>query len=144
MWKTYVFFIVLSEAVGVLSGLLTRGGMDAYQLVNKPALTPPDFLFPIVWSILYVLMGVSSYLVRDNKELMIIYIINLIVNYAWSFIFFNLEFRVFAFFWILLLLGIVIYMAYRFYKENKLAGYLLIPYILWLIFAAFLNLSIII
>ena len=89
-------------------------------------------------------MGVSSYLVRDNKELMIIYIINLIVNYAWSFIFFNLEFRVFAFFWILLLLGIVIYMAYKFYKENKLAGYLLIPYILWLIFATFLNLSIII
>jgi len=135
-YKSLILYALFPLVIGTIVGLLTD--TSTYN-GNVPAI-----IFPIVWSILYVLMGVSSYLVRDNKELMIIYIINLIVNYAWSFIFFNLEFRVFAFFWILLLLGIVIYMAYRFYKENKLAGYLLIPYILWLIFAAFLNLSIII
>ena len=127
-----LFPLVLGAIVGLFTNTSTYSG-------NIPAI-----IFPIVWSILYILMGISSYLVRDNKELMIIYIINLIINYAWSFIFFNLEFRVFAFFWILLLLGIVIYMTYRFYKVNKLAGYLLIPYVLWLIFALFLNLSIII
>lgn len=135
-YKSLILYALFPLVIGIIVGLLTD--TSTYN-GNVPAI-----IFPIVWSVLYVLMGISSYLVRDNKELMIIYIINLIVNYAWSFIFFNLEFRVFAFFWILLLLGIVIYMAYRFYKENKLAGYLLIPYILWLIFAAFLNLSIII
>lgn len=135
-YKSLILYALFPLVIGTIVGLLTD--TSTYS-GNVPAI-----IFPIVWSILYVLMGMSSYLVRNNKELMIIYIINLIVNYAWSFIFFNLEFRVFAFFWILLLLGIVIYMAYRFYKENKLAGYLLIPYILWLIFAAFLNLSIII
>lgn len=135
-YKSLILYALFPLVIGTIVGLLTD--TSTYS-GNVPAI-----IFPIVWSILYVLMGISSYLVRDNKELMIIYIINLIVNYAWSFIFFNLEFRVFAFFWILLLLGIVIYMAYRFYKENKLAGYLLIPYILWLIFATFLNLSIII
>ena len=135
-YKSLILYTLFPLVIGTIVGLLTD--TSTYS-GNVPAI-----IFPIVWSILYVLMGISSYLVRDNKELMIIYIINLIVNYVWSFIFFNLEFRVFAFFWILLLLGIVIYMAYRFYKENKLAGYLLIPYILWLIFATFLNLSIII
>lgn len=135
-YKSLILYALFPLVIGTIVGLLTDTSTYSGNI--------PAIVFPIVWSILYVLMGISSYLVRDNKELMIIYIINLIVNYAWSFIFFNLEFRVFAFFWILLLLGIVIYMAYRFYKENKLAGYLLIPYILWLIFATFLNLSIII
>lgn len=135
-YKSLILYALFPLVLGVIVGLLTDTSSYSGNI--------PAIIFPIVWSILYVLMGISSYLIRDNKELMIIYIINLIVNYAWSFIFFNLEFRVFAFFWILLLLGIVIYMAYRFYKENKLACYLLIPYILWLIFATFLNLSIII
>ena len=135
-YKSLILYALFPLVIGTIVGLLTD--TSTYS-GNVPAI-----IFPIVWSILYILMGISSYLVRDNRELMIIYIINLIVNYAWSFIFFNLEFRVFAFFWILLLLGIVIYMTYKFYKENKLAGYLLIPYILWLIFATFLNLSIII
>ena len=135
-YKSLILYALFPLVIGTIVGLFTD--TSTYS-GNVPAI-----IFPIVWSILYILMGISSYLVRDNKELMIIYIINLIVNYAWSFIFFNLEFRVFAFFWILLLLSIVIYMTYKFYKENKLAGYLLIPYILWLIFATFLNLSIII
>ncbi|MBQ8192603.1 MAG: tryptophan-rich sensory protein [Bacilli bacterium] len=134
-YKELLLYALFPLVLGIIVGLLTDTSTYSGSI--------PAIVFPIVWSILYVLMGISSYLVRDKKELMIIYIINLIVNYAWSFIFFNLEFRVFAFFWILLLLGITIYMAYKFYKENKLAGYLLIPYILWLVFAAFLNLSII-
>ena len=88
-------------------------------------------------------MGIASYYVKDNKGLIRIYLVNLLVNYLWSIIFFNLQFRVFAFFWILLLLGIVIYMTFSFYKENKLSGYLLIPYIVWLVFAAVLNITII-
>ena len=126
-----IFPLILGAVVGLFTDTSTYTG------------NIPGIIFPIVWSILYILMGISSYLVRDNKELMKIYALNLIVNYIWPILFFNLEFRVLSFFWIILLLGIVIYMTYAFYKENKLSGYLLIPYVLWLVFAAFLNLSII-
>jgi len=126
-----LFPLLLGTIVGLFTDTSTYNG------------NIPGIVFPIVWSILYVLMGIASYLVRDNQKLINIYGINLIVNLLWSIIFFNLELRVFAFVWILLLLGIVIVMAYGFYREDKVAGYLLIPYILWLVFAAFLNLSII-
>lgn len=85
-------------------------------------------------------MGISSYIVRDNRELMNIYKVNLIVNLLWPIIFFSFGLKVFAFFWLLLLILIVGYMIYKFYNENRISGYLLIPYMLWLIFASILNL----
>ncbi len=134
-YKVLAIYVIVPLALGGIIGLISDTSTYNGNV--------PSIIFPIVWSILYILMGISSYLVRDNRKLMNIYTLNLIVNYIWPLIFFNLELRVLAFVWILLLFGIVVYMTYKFYKENKLAGYLQIPYILWLIFAIFLNLSII-
>ena len=100
----------------------------------------PVWVFPVVWSILYILMGISSYLVRNNFTLIKIYIINLIVNFLWPIIFFSFKLKVLGFFWILLLVLIVGYMIYMFYEENKISAYLLVPYLLWIIFASILNL----
>ena len=132
--KKLVLYIAIPLVLGAIVGFLTSTGTDNYNGIV------PGWIFPIVWTILYILMGISSYLVRDNKQLIDIYKLNLFVNLAWPFIFFTFDFKVLAFFWILLLIVIVGIMIYGFYKENKKAGYLLIPYILWLVFAAILNL----
>lgn len=133
-YKTILLYVAVPLVLGAIVGLLTRGETSNYQ-----GIVPP-IVFPIVWSILYILMGLSSYLVKDNKRLMNIYKLNLFVNLTWSFIFFTFNLKVLAFFWILLLILIVGIMIYEFYKENKLSAYLLIPYFLWLIFASILNL----
>ena len=136
-FKRLAMYIALPLVLGIIVGLLTSSESANY---GGPI---PGWIFPVVWSILYVLMGISSYLVSYNKELLKIYYLNLAVNLLWPIIFFNLGLKTFAFFWILFLIIIVGIMIYRFYKENKLSAYLLIPYIVWLVFAAFLNLSMI-
>lgn len=136
-FKRLAMYIALPLVLGIIVGLLTSSESANY---GGPI---PRWIFPVVWSILYVLMGISSYLVSYNRELLKIYYLNLAVNLLWPIIFFNLGLKTFAFFWILLLIIIVGIMIYRFYKENKLSAYLLIPYIVWLVFAAFLNLSMI-
>lgn len=133
-YKKILFYVLVPLVLGALVGLLTSTGISNYQGIV------PGWIFPIVWTILYILMGVSSYLVKDNKRLMNLYKLNLFFNLTWSFIFFTFDFKVLAFFWILVLIMIVGIMIYEFYKENKLSAYLLIPYILWLVFAAILNL----
>ena len=127
-------YIAIPLVLGVIVGLIT---MKASLSYNGPV---PRWIFPIAWSILYVLMGISSYFISDNKNLLNIYKINLIVNLLWPIIFFLFKLKVLAFFWILILILIVGYMIYKFYQENKLSSYLLIPYILWLVFASVLNL----
>lgn len=136
-FKRLAMYIALPLVLGIIVGLLTSSESANY---GGPI---PGWIFPVVWSILYVLMGISSYLVSYNRELLKIYYLNLAVNLLWPIIFFNLGLKTFAFFWILFLIIIVGIMIYRFYKENKLSAYLLIPYIVWLVFAAFLNLSMI-
>ena len=136
-FKKLAIYIALPLALGTIVGLLTSSESANY---GGPV---PGWIFPVVWSILYVLMGISSYLISDNKELLKIYYLNLVVNLLWPIIFFIFGLKTLAFFWILILIIIVGYMMYRFYQDNKLATYLLIPYILWLVFAAFLNLSMI-
>lgn len=133
-YNELLFYVLVPLVLGTIVGFLTRSGTSNYNGFV------PGWIFPVVWSVLYILMGVSSYLVKDNKKLMNIYKLNLFVNLTWPFIFFTFDLKVLAFFWILLLIIIVGIMIYEFYKENKLAGYLLIPYILWLIFASILNL----
>lgn len=133
-YKTILLYVGIPLLLGTIVGILTSGGTSGYEGLV------PAYIFPIVWSILYILMGISSYLVRDNKRLMNIYKLNLAINLTWPFIFFTFNFKVLAFFWILALIVIVGIMIYEFYKENKLSAYLLIPYILWLIFASILNL----
>ena len=135
--KKLAIYIAIPLVLGAIVGLITSGESSNY---GGPV---PGWIFPVVWSILYILMGISSYLVSDNKNLLKIYYINLGVNLLWPIIFFSFGLKTLGFFWILLLIVIVGYMIYLFNKENKLSSYLLIPYILWLVFAAFLNLSMI-
>lgn len=133
-YKKLALYIAIPLVLGVIVGLIT---MKASLSYNGPV---PRWIFPIAWSILYVLMGISSYFISDNKNLLNIYKINLIINLLWPIIFFLFKLKVLAFFWILILILIVGYMIYKFYQENKLSSYLLIPYILWLVFASVLNL----
>ena len=126
----------------MLFGFITSSFIDYNSLIQPPP-SPPAILFPIVWTILYTLMGVS-YGILNVKGLVdssinTIYYLQLFVNALWSIFFFILKWRLFAFIWILLLLTLVIIMTIRFYNKNKLAGLLQIPYILWTLFASYLN-----
>ena len=100
-WKTLLVCILIPLAIGGLSAFVTRSGMEAFAQVNKPALVPPDWLFPIVWTILYVLMGIASYLVYTSnlpsRTALTVYAIQLIVNFMWSIFFFNMQWYLFAF-----------------------------------------------
>ncbi|MBE5781407.1 MAG: tryptophan-rich sensory protein [Clostridiales bacterium] len=148
-WKPYLFFILLAEGAGALSAFLSMGGMELYnQAVIKPALTPPAAAFPIVWGILYALMGIGAarvYLAPRSKERTValwLFFAQLVVNFAWSPIFFQLQAFGFAFFWLLLLWALVLAMTIAFYRVDPLSGLLQIPYLIWLTIAAVLNLSV--
>ena len=135
--------------VGILSGILSGAGMEQYSEVNKPSLSPPGFIFPLVWSVLYILMGLSSYLILTSdvplpqrNRAMLVYILQLIVNFFWSPIFFGLDAYLFAFIWLVLLWLLIILMIYQFYKISKPAALLQIPYLVWVTFAGYLNLMV--
>ena len=148
--KPYVYSIVLTLAVGGLSALLTAGNMNIYEKVKMPPLSPPSWLFPVVWTILYVLMAVSFarvYIKRKNSPRMRrnaigIYALNLVFNFLWSIFFFNCGAYLFSFIWLLALWIIILIMFLNFYRTDKTAGLLLLPYILWVTFAGYLNLAI--
>ena len=134
--------ILIPLILGGLIGLIISKTMDYNELI-KPPLSPPGYLFGIVWTILYILMGVS-YSILDVKNLITtkeknIYYLQLAVNLLWPIIFFTLKWRLFAGIWIVLLLVLIIYMIILFYKKNKIAAYLQIPYLLWTIFATYLS-----
>lgn len=134
-YKKLAIFILIPILLGSLVGFLTVPNSNIDSIL-------PPIVFPIVWTILYTLMGVSSYLIyKETNEISKIYIIQLVVNLLWSFIFFNLELFTIAFIWILLLILLVIIMIRDFIPKNKLAGYLQIPYLIWLIIATILNLT---
>lgn len=146
-WKVYGFWILLTEAVGGLSGWLTREGTRIFnETAKQPPFSPPPVVFPIVWGILYALMGIGAARVRlsgtEKNKPINLFIIQLVVNFFWSLIFFNAGAYGFAFFWLLLLLILAAGMAYSFYRSDPLAGYLQIPYLFWLAFAAYLNLGV--
>lgn len=144
-FKTYAKSILLPVVIGGIIGLIISGSID-YDTLQKPAFSPPSMLFPIMWSILYILMGISYGILKD-KELLdektsTIYYVQLFVNALWSIIFFTLKLRLFAFIWIILLDILVILMIIDFYKKDKFAGVLQIPYLLWSLFASYLSLFI--
>lgn len=145
-WKNYLFWILLSEAVGFLSGWLSREATAYFQSnVLQPPLSPPAFLFPIVWGILYALMGIGAARINmsspsaQRSRGLNLFILQLAVNFCWSIIFFNFQAYGFAFFWLMLLLSLVILMFFSFLRVDKTAGLLQIPYLIWLIFAVYLN-----
>ena len=144
--KQLLFYILITIGIGSFPALFIKFS-DNYNNLNKPPLSPPGILFPIVWTILFILMGVSIYrIVRTNDfgvdSLKILYFVQLIVNALWTPIFFGLNAYLFAFIWLILLLILVIIMTIKFYYLDKTSAYLLIPYIIWLIFAGYLNFSI--
>lgn len=145
-WKTLIFCIAVPLAVGVLSALLTRNSMQTFDSINKPSLAPPGWLFPVVWTILYILMGIASYLVviskKPNGSALITYALQLIFNFFWSVFFFNLSLYLFAFIWLVILWLLILKTTIRFYRISEPAGVLMIPYLLWVTFAGYLNFSI--
>lgn len=138
----YIKSILLPVFVGAVVGLITSGSMD-YNILQKPPLAPPGAAFPVVWTILYIIMGISYGILKVNnqtdEEIDWIYYIQLAINALWSIIFFTFKWRLFAFIWIILLAIAIISMIMKFYNKNKVAGFLQIPYILWVTFAAYLN-----
>lgn len=141
----YIESILIPVLLGTLIGFITSSYMD-YSMLNKPELSPPGIVFPIVWTILYILMGISYAILEERKlidnKINLIYYVQLFVNLLWSIFFFVLKWRLFSIFWILLLIVIVIIMIKEFYNKNKLSGLLQIPYLLWISFAAYLNIAI--
>ncbi len=147
-WKKLLICIAIPLAVGGISALLTVGNMKLFEEVEKPPLSPPAWLFPVVWTILYVLMGIALYLVvttktMDNKTpALISFGVQLFFNFFWSIIFFNAQAYLFAFIWILLLWVAIVVNIYFFNKINTTSAKLLIPYLVWVTFAGYLNLGI--
>ena len=144
-FKIYAKSILIPLIFGGIVGLIISGSMN-YDELAKPPLSPPSIVFPIVWSILYVLMGISYGILESNNQVdrcvNFVYYSQLIVNLLWPIAFFVFEWRLFAFVWILLLDVLAFIMALVFYGNNKLAGLLQIPYLVWLLFASYLNLGV--
>lgn len=148
-WKLFIPALLLPLAAGGLAALLTGGAMDSYSQVQRPPLSPPGWVFPVVWSMLYLLMGLASYLVLtapvsgERKERALsFYALQLAVNFAWPVIFFKLSAYGWAFFWLLLLLLLALAAQLLFKHISAAAGKLLLPYLLWLFFALYLNLGV--
>ena len=153
MWKKikpYIVSILLALGIGGFSALLTMGNMDIYNEIKSPPLSPPSILFPIVWTVLYILMGISAAIIYTKREDnyyeasygLRAYTISLFFNFLWSIVFFNFKWFGFAFFWLLGLLFFIIKTIVSYYKVNKLAAYLQIPYAIWVTFAGYLNFGI--
>ena len=148
-WKLLTLCLAVPLAVGGLSALVTRGSMDAYSSMDQPSLAPPGWVFPVVWTILFVFMGVASYLVltfgKDRmaiRQALRLYGVQLAVNFFWSILFFNLSLCWAAFVWLVLLWGLVLLTLLRFSRISKVAGWLLIPCLIWVTFAGYLNFAI--
>lgn len=142
---SYLKYILLPVIIGGIIGFIISSSID-YDSLNNPFLSPPGIVFPIVWTILYILMGISFGILNEknlvDSRTKLIYYLQLVVNALWSIFFFVLKWRLFSFIWILLLDILVIIMIVNFYKKNKIAGLLQIPYLIWILFASYLNLGV--
>lgn len=146
-WKPLMISLLISLGTGAVSAILSQNIMEKYEALYKPPLSPPGWVFPVVWTILYILMGIAAYLVYvsdtpESDQAIKLYAVQLVVNAGWSIIFFGFGIYLFAFAWLLLLWYLVFLTAKQFYDINPTAGKLMIPYIIWLTFAAYLNLAI--
>lgn len=146
--------IVIPLAVGMLSSFITKDAMMSFNAMKKPPLAPPGILFPIAWTILYILMGISNYIIyvydvkNDTSSLnlknkcLLLYAIQLIFNFFWLIIFFKFKLYIFAFAWLIILWILVFKLMRESKKISKVASYLLIPYLAWMTFAGYLNIGI--
>ena len=145
-WKKLIIITIITFVIGSFFSFFTMDSMAAFSELKKP-FEIPGIIFPIVWSILYLLMSISCYLVTEvnnieSDKAIFIYGLQLVINSVWTLIFFGFNAYLFAFIWLILLLVLIVVMIVEFYKINKRAAYLNIPYLLWVIFAGFLNISI--
>jgi len=153
MWqkiKSYIIPIAIPLLVGGLSSYLIRDNINIYSQIQKPPLAPHPLVFPIAWTILYALMGYSSGRIYQQRkespdlvlDALLAYAIQLIVNFFWSILFFNMQDFLLSFIWLVFLWVLIVIMIYRFYKVDPIAALLQIPYLLWVTFAGYLNLAI--
>ena len=148
-WKPYTFFIIFTEVIGGLSGWLTRNGTEIYKAeIIKPPFSPPSIAFPIVWTILFALLGIGSariYIAPSShirSKSLCLFFVQLLFNFFWSIIFFNLQSYGFALLWLIVLWILILWMTLSFRKIDRLAAWLQIPYLIWVAFAAYLNLGV--
>lgn len=148
--KAYIIGILIPLGVGALAAFLTKDSMNIYQQIVKPPLAPPGIIFPIVWTILYTLMGIGSVMIyksdnadkEEKTDALFIYTLQLIANFLWSILFFNLNAYLLSFVLLVILWALILYMIISFTKINSVAGFLQIPYLLWVTFAGYLNIMI--
>lgn len=148
--KVFIIAIMIPLAVGGLSAWLTSGNMDIYGEVRRPPLSPPSILFPIVWTLLYALMGISSGIVWINRSRDIqsadngisYYAVSLVFNFIWSILFFNFRWFFFSFIWLVVLLYLIVRTVMSYKSVSPMAAYLQIPYAVWVAFAGYLNIGI--
>lgn len=145
-WKPYLWGVLLTEAVGGLSGLLNRNAIEVYNTsVVKPPLSPPAWVFPVAWGILYALMGIGAARVWITPESpsrsrsLRLFLVQLLFNFVWTFLFFSFRLYGFAFLWLAVLWVLIVRMALSFYEVDRPAAWLQLPYLLWVLFAAYLN-----
>lgn len=147
--KRFLTSIIIPVGIGLIAALLTRNSMDIYGRINTPPLSPPSVLFPIVWTILYILMGISLYIFREtnfsDQEKRLGYVffgLQLFFNFLWSIVFFDFSFYTFAAIWLVALIVLIVCNILQFKKADRLSAYLLFPYLVWCCFALYLNIGI--
>ena len=145
-WKELLIFLAIPLGVGILSALISMNGMKNFDQVAQPALTPPSWLFPVAWTILYLLMGYASYLVwrsraskKQIEKALTWYGAQLAANFLWSPLFFQWKMYLAALILLIVLVVLVVITLLRFRQLNATAGWLLVPYLCWLLFAGYLN-----
>lgn len=147
--KLLIICLVIPLAVGGIAALITGESMDRFETLAKPPLSPPGWLFPVVWTILYILMGIASYLALESRgpqEIIrrgvLLYALQLLFNFLWPIAFFKLEWYLFAFIWLIALWILILLTLRQFRRVSRAAANLLIPYLVWVAFAGYLNLGI--
>ena len=147
-WKKLLLCLAIPLAVGGLSALLS-GNMDHFETLEQPPLSPPGWLFPVVWTVLFLMMGLASYLVavsdappEEKRRALRVYGLQLFFNFLWSILFFRFEEYLFAFIWLVILWGLIAVTLLRFIRIRPAAGWLLAPYLAWVTFAGYLNFGI--
>ncbi|MBQ7124713.1 MAG: tryptophan-rich sensory protein [Oscillospiraceae bacterium] len=143
-YMPYIVSILISLGIGGLSAFLTKDSMPIYSAINRPALSPPPELFPIVWTVLFVLMGIAAGIIwcsngRQIDSALLFYGAQLVFNFCWTLIFFNFRAYLAAFIWLCLLLVLIGITMIKFFRIKKTAGWLLLPYFAWVCFAGYLN-----
>ena len=148
-WKKLIISILIPLAVGGAAALIANGGFKDFEALNKPPLAPPAWAFPVAWTLLYILMGIASYLVYVSEKYpgrieraLTFYAVQLFMNFCWTLIFFNLKFYLAAFVWLVLLWVAIVCTALLFRFISKPAGWLMLPYLMWVTFAGYLNMGV--